>query len=134
MQLIREYGDRYNNPDDRTGYGIPNFYQCYLDHVNSVPENKMPAISVYPNPTNGELRIIPLQELKGWTAKPDGVVEFRIESVEIFDVFGRKQMAESRRQKAESEMVMDISHLTPGVYIIKVVANGNISTHKIIKH
>ena len=76
MDLIRQYGNRYNNPHYRYGYGIPNFYQCYLDHYNSVPENAKPEFSIYPNPTSGELRI------------ENG--EWRIENIEIFDVYGRK--------------------------------------------
>jgi len=126
MQLIRESGDRANNPDDRTGYGIPNFYQCYLDNMNSVPENKSSAFLVYPNPTTGKLQIRSGQ-VDEWTSG-------QAIDIEVFDVFGRKQKAESRRQKGVREVVMDISHLSQGIYILRITADGNIYTKKIVKN
>ena len=74
--LIRKYGDRADNPDDRTGYGIPNFYQCYLDQTYGVTENVKPEVLVYPNPTTGQLTI------------DNG--ELTINNIEIFDIYGRK--------------------------------------------
>jgi len=44
MQLIRDYGSKANYPNNRIGYGIPNFYQCYLDHHNNIPEKKYPTL------------------------------------------------------------------------------------------
>ena len=123
MDLIRKYGDRYNNPDDRTGYGIPNFYQCYLDHSNSVPEKQMSSVSVYPNPTTGELRI----EVAG-QARNDVV------NVEIFDVYGRKQKGESRKEKAESVIVLDISALQTGLYFVKITTENGTLTKKVVKY
>jgi len=77
---------------------------------NSVQDfEKKQCFTIYPNPANGELRITNY-ELR------DGVIE-------IFDVYGRKQVAESRRQKAEGEVVINISNLSSGVYYIRV-SNG----------
>jgi len=120
MNLIRQYGDQANNPDDRKGYGIPDFYQCYLDHYIGVHENEKPEVSVYPNPTTGQLRITNY--------------ELRILEVEVFDVFGRKQKAESRRQKAEGEVVVDISTLQAGVYFVRILTEKGVVNKKIIKY
>jgi hypothetical protein len=34
MDLIRESADRYQNPDDKYGYGIPDFYKAYTNGKN----------------------------------------------------------------------------------------------------
>lgn len=31
MELVRQSGDRYENPDDHFGYGIPNFFRAYKE-------------------------------------------------------------------------------------------------------
>jgi len=119
MQFIREYGDRANNPNNRTGYGIPNFYQCYLDHYNGVRENEKPEINLFPNPTAGELRV------KSF--------DIRVFDVEVFDVLGIKQKAEGRKQKAEEEVEIDISHLQTGIYFLRIQTGNGFITKKIVK-
>ena len=118
MDLIRKYGDRYDNPDDRTGYGIPNFYQCYLDHTYGVGENVKPEVLVYPNPTTGELRV------------ESG--EWKVESVEVFDIYGRK--SSSHHLITSSSNQINTSHLPAGVYFLKIAAETGIITKKIIKY
>jgi len=78
---------------------------------------KKGEISVYPNPTSGELRI------------ENG--ELRIKSVEVFDVFGRNVL--SLVSPMSSETTINISHLPQGVYVLKVVADGHTFTRKIVK-
>jgi hypothetical protein len=96
-------------------------------------------VTVYPNPTTGELKIIPLQELKGWTAKPDGVVELRINSIEIFDVYGRKVGAKFPSNSLEGwqpqadGVVINISHLPAGVYFLKIQTEQGVVSSKVIK-
>jgi len=46
---------------------------------------------------------------------------------------GRKQKAESRKQKTEDEIVIDISHLPAGVYFVKVATEQGEITKKIVK-
>ena len=54
MQMIRESGHLYNNPNPDFGYGIPNFYKVYASHVGINDYNPL-NISVYPNPVTDKL-------------------------------------------------------------------------------
>ena len=55
-------------------------------------ENPLAKIGIYPNPTTGELRI------------ESGVL--RVEVIEIFDISGKKQKIESRKQKAKGKILI----------------------------
>jgi hypothetical protein len=59
---------------------------------------------ISPNPANDELRVTSY--------------ELRVTSMEIYDVYGRKQKAEGR--KRENGMIMNISNLPAGLYFIKI--------------
>ena len=61
-------------------------------------------IKIYPNPTTGEI-----------------VVSGQLSdvSVEVFDIVGKKQ--ESRKSEiGKSEIEIDISHLSNGIYFLKI--------------
>jgi len=79
------------------------------------------SLRVYPNPTTGEL-IVDIAD----QARND------IWNVEIYDVVGRKIFSLSER--AESEVIIDVSHLQSGIYVMKVYdINKQVSIFKIIK-
>jgi hypothetical protein len=85
-----------------------------------IKDNSQNSIfTLYPNPAGNELRITNY--------------ELRITGIEIFDVYGRVQKAESRKQKAEGEMVIDVSNLTAGVYFIRIIDKDGSSVQKFIK-
>jgi endonuclease/exonuclease/phosphatase family metal-dependent hydrolase len=103
---------------------IPNYYATTSDHIpvsisfsisNGVNITEQPAKSsfyVYPNPATGELVVTSY--------------ELRVTNVEIFDVYGRKchvinspPFMEGWQPKADG-VVLDISHLSTGIYIIKI--------------
>ena len=105
---------------------IQQFYnqQNYVDYCNfpvgiKEIENNF-DIQVYPNPAKNELRVTSY--------------ELQVTNVEVFDVYGRKQKAESRKQKAESEMVLDISHLSAGVYFIRISTEKGVVNKKVVKY
>jgi hypothetical protein len=120
-------------------------------------------ILVYPNPTRGELRIspLPLRDFPQRGKEEDSVNgELRVESVEIFDVMGRKQKAESststtlsdQKQKAESAKdhtnistlahcqiitlpnSYDLTVFPSGIYFIRITTENGMITKKIIKN
>jgi len=53
--------------------------------------------------------------------------------IEIFDVFGRKQKAESRRQNGEREVILDIANLSAGVYFVRLTDESGFSVQKFVK-
>ena len=84
-------------------------------------------ITVYPNPTNGEFKV---QSSK-----------FKVQSVEVFDVMGKKfpfvipnavRNPEQYGPKPDG-VVIDISHLSAGIYFLKIQTETGIVTKKIIK-
>jgi hypothetical protein len=126
MDLIRKYGDCYNNPNNRTGYGIPDFYQCYLDLTYGLAENVEPEILVYPNPTTGELRITNY--------------ELGIKEVEIFDIYGKKLLSNHLIASSSNHLITsssnhltNISHLQAGVYFLKIDTETGIITKRVVK-
>jgi len=97
------------------------------------PLQELSDIKVYPNPTTGKFTV-------EWTS--GRVNEWA--SVEVFDVFGRMQNAERRMQKKNSPLlegwqpqaggvVIDISHLVAGVYLIKITTDKGGVVKKVIK-
>jgi len=110
--------------------------QCYKVEVNCLEGGVSPlsneicikdngirdrsaTFSIYPNPAGNELRV------KSY--------ELRDMSVEIYDVFGRLQKAESRKQNAEGTMVVDISNLAAGIYFIKLIDENCSAVQRFIK-
>ena len=94
---------------------------CSLVGIENV--TKKEEISVYPNPTSGELKI------------ENG--ELKIENVEIYDVLGRKQNIifnfPLNLIQGSTFNSINISHLPQGVYVLKVLADRQTFTHKIVK-
>jgi len=85
-----------------------------------VGENEMSSISIYPNPTTGEVTI--------------ESSTFKVQSVEIFDIFGRKQKSrKAEMQNGEGTMVMDISNLSNGIYFVKIHTEKGTVIQKVIK-
>jgi len=77
-------------------------------------------IRIYPNPTTGQLII------------DNG--QLTINSVEIFDIYGKKQKGERRKEKGESEIVIDISYLSSGIYFVKIQTEKGTKMQKVIKN
>jgi hypothetical protein len=81
-------------------------------------------ITVYPNPTTGEFKV--------------QCSMFNVQSIEIFDVFGRKafeQKAESRKQNENLTVLLsyDITLFPAGIYFIKITTEQGVVTKKVIK-
>jgi len=93
-----------------------------------VKDYEKEEVLVYPNPTTG---ILNFQGIAG-QARND------VQNVEIFDIMGSNVGANlcvrlRVRPNTEIENKIDISHLPPGIYFIKITTKTNIQTQKIIK-
>ena len=103
-----------------TGGGRGDYEQDFDIKVNDVGITNITLLQlkVYPNPTC-ELLVIENGKLT-------------IENVDIFDIYGKKQSSESGKLKA-GEFVLNISHLSTGVYFVKIRTEKGEVVRKVVK-
>ena len=117
MQMIRESGHLYNNPNPEYGYGIPNFYQVYASHVGINDYNPL-QLNVYPNPATDKLYLTNL----------DG----NIQSINIYNAAGQLVLQHTTPQSFFLEI--DVTHLSQGFYVGTATLEGNHkATFKFVK-
>jgi len=118
MQYVRESGSCYNNPNDSLGYGIPNFYAAYTQHV-SVPNHHISfKINTFPNPVKDVLNIVN--------------TDLQIESVELFTAAGI--MMRSINHVNDAVLKIDVQDLPNGLYIGRArLRNGRTGEFKMVK-
>jgi uncharacterized protein YjdB len=96
-----------------------------------IKETDIESITIYPNPTSGELQITSY--------------ELQVTGIEIFDMMGRKvqspmfnvQGSETLNVKPETlnfETVTNISHLPTGVYFLRIQTETGVVIRKVIKN
>ena len=73
-------------------------------------------VSVYPNPTTGQFRI--------------QNSEFRIQSVEVYDVFGKLI---SSTEVNDNDVTIDVSNYNNGVYFTRIHTDEGTVTKKVVK-
>jgi hypothetical protein len=117
MQYIRESGSCYNNPNDSLGYGIPDFYAAYSQHVG-ITEHRNPTLSVFPNPCTDFLQV------------PNG--QLQIETIDLFDASGK--LVKRVHNQGEYLIKIRVNELPNGIYMGKAhLQNGGIQTFKVSK-
>jgi hypothetical protein len=112
FHAIRKSADRYENPDNSYGYGIPNMGYAHLILQNkSAPDiYKQQKISVYPNPVTGQILSTDFfSQDSGWI------------DVEITDINGK--IIYTRREQVNKHSLNRIeirpaAPLSPGAYIL----------------
>ena len=82
--------------------------------------------TLFPNPTCGELRI----DASAGSATNG---EWRMENVEIFDVYGRK-ISSHHLITSSSNHLINISHLPAGVYFLKIQTNNGVVVRNVVKN
>lgn len=124
-----KYSDEFDFSNYNNYYTMPNSEIWFVDKSGNlwknnsatnvgIIENSLSSITIYPNPTNGVLRI----ESK----------ELNIGKIEIVDISG-KRFSSYHNIPTFSHHLIDISHLKSGVYFIKFEMENRVITHKIIK-
>ncbi|RYY35272.1 MAG: T9SS type A sorting domain-containing protein [Sphingobacteriaceae bacterium] len=53
LQIIKESADRFSNPDNQYGYGVPDFYSAFVNN-KTAEEVEGDKFILYPNPIAGE--------------------------------------------------------------------------------
>lgn len=113
--ILFRSADRYTNPDNDYGYGIPDFAKAkqYLDEDLSIQTSNKQTVLLYPNPTKAQLHI-----------KSNAAVE----KVEVIDMKGQII------RKFYQNDAVSLQGITQGVYLVKVYfSDGETITQKVLK-
>ena len=92
-------------------------YTVTVTRSVGILENSLAGIGIYPNPTTGELRVTSY--------------ELRVTKIEIINIAGKKLL--SFESVTFPEANIDISHLEPGTYFVKVITEQGEVTKKVVK-
>lgn len=117
MQLVRESGSQFNNPDYQLGYGIPDL----MSVLNALSENDFENdkdISIYPNPVNDFINVK--------TSSNENKL-----SITFFGVLGKRVLQRSINNTYNQ---IDVSSLSKGMYIIHAKSENKSKSFKLIKH
>jgi serine protease AprX len=118
MQKIRESADRYSNPDEQYGYGIPNFKTAYEAVLNVNKQNFINTTTIYPNPVSASFT------LKMNRNDLNGV------HVKIYNLLGKKVFEQGNLKSS----VLNVSVLNSGIYILKITSGKSQKTIKLVKN
>ena len=123
----------YAKTSAETIYGVTLTFTALYGY-NVINYQSKPNVLIFPNPTNGMLQVTSY--------------ELQVEKIEIFDIYGRKAPLNPPKggkqlpcgQKPPSfggdgggSIVIDISHLSNGMYFIKIQTNEGVIIRKIVK-
>ncbi len=119
MQTIRESADRYNNPTDEYGYGIPNFGDALNALLTIGIEEQLleTNFALYPNPVTTEINISFPKNAEN--------AEFS-----LFNILG-KQILKTQIRPLKNRI--EVSDLASGMYIASITSNNKTTSYKIIK-
>lgn len=119
-KAVFESAHNFLNPDNRLGYGIPNFEEAlkkYFDSTASLEDSFLSSLKIMPNPIITNFKI---DGLNG------DVNEYEIQ---IFDILGKKVYYQSKL----SSNAVDISNLEKGIYLLRVSKGNQQKTIKLVK-
>lgn len=119
MQAIRESADRYNNPTDQYGYGVPDFGAALDALLILSVEGQMQDnyFALYPNPVSTQINIS--------FPKNSDNAEFI-----LFNILGERILQTKISALKNS---IDVSSLSSGMYIASITSNNKTTSYKIIK-
>ena len=117
--IVRQCGNRADNPDVRYGYGIPNLGMAM--EALHVEENNLQAseiINVYPNPANGNVRVTLKEGHKA--------------DVKVYDFTGRLLYTYSFNGLNHTTLENFLNTLDSGVYFINAISDEGNQTIKVV--
>ncbi|MES2411825.1 MAG: S8 family serine peptidase [Bacteroidota bacterium] len=117
VDFVKQSADRFTNPTNQYGYGIPDF-QLALSNALSLTDNAIGRFLVYPNPVSNELFI----------SFPANFNEARIS---FYNALGQIIFEKTIQTTAN---LLSMENISPGIYFYKIKSNSFTQTGKIIKN
>lgn len=117
IQIIRNTGDRFDNPDATYGYGIPDFARAYRIISSARLYHSDYSLNIYPNPATDFVRIdLPGQDQGEYL-------------LSIYDMNGK--LHSSRLIMLPGELSLS-REMAPGLYMIKVQTTDRVYLNRLI--
>ncbi|MGJ8761240.1 MAG: S8 family serine peptidase [Polaribacter sp.] len=116
-KAIYESSDKFNNPTDQHGYGIPNFETALNSYIASLSliQDELINFKISPNPVQDRFTI--------------STDNFEDVSIQIYTILGKKVFEKA----AITSKNIDISFLNTGIYLLKILKGNQQKNIKIIK-
>ena len=125
VNAVKESSDRFSQPDNDYGYGIPDFSLAHVLLTHEEPGSPLQGkLFVYPNPFRSELYLV-------FPAPVDDEVD-----VTLFDLTGKEvfhSIIPAFPGRNYINIDFDNTSLSTGVYILKTVTGGRNDVSKIIR-
>ncbi|WP_313807259.1 S8 family serine peptidase [Flavobacterium sp.] len=116
VALVRASADRFSNPDNNYGYGIPDFQSAYNTALLSSTDFLSKNFIVYPNPVQNYLSVEFPENLNAT-------------KIEMFNTLGQNVLV----QNVDNGAKISLDKLNSGLYIYKITSGSLSSTGKLIK-
>ncbi|MFN3754645.1 S8 family serine peptidase [Flavobacterium sp.] len=117
VDFVKQSADRFLNPTNQYGYGIPDLQLALNMAQLSVNDNTVGRFLVYPNPTNNVISV----------SFPNG---FEVANMSLFNNVGQMVL----EKEIFSNQSLSLEQLTSGMYYYKIKSNTLEQSGKIIKH
>jgi hypothetical protein len=89
-----------------------------FENIVGIENIETATVKIYPNPTTGELKI------------ESG--ELRIEDIVIYDIFGKK-LSSNHHAASSPNYLINISHLSAGIYFVQISTEEGKIVRKVVK-
>lgn len=131
IQAVERSSSIYNNPDDRIGYGIPNFRIAYEDLTQQRISKNMDAIlgnkniKIFPNPFRDKFSVLLRPSVSGTGA------------FALYTTSGKLVLRKSVNLQQGQSQFIDFSNLQPlprGIYILKYDDSRMKQSFKLVLH
>ncbi len=118
VDLVKQSSDRFSNPNNQFGYGIPDFQEAYAaaQTLNNIVNDKN-VLQLFPNPVNDKLNI----------SFSDG---YENVFITIFNTLGQQIIKENI---SKTTTQLSLESLKAGIYLYKIEGNSISQTGRIIK-
>ena len=117
VDFVKQSADRFDNPTNQFGYGIPDF-QLALNNALSLNQNSLDKFLVYPNPVSDELFLsFPATFSEAKISFYNGLGQFLFE-----------------KSIQNTDASISLGNINSGIYFFKIEGNSFAQTGKIIKN
>ena len=120
--LVIASGSMFANPDNQKGYGVPNYMQAKIIASGEAPTTTA-TVCLYPNPVTGDTVKLELKVPIGQSA-----------TIAIYNLKGQQVLkTQGNITYSNHPVVLDVSGLGAGLYILKVETEGILRTIRLVK-